>query len=1105
MSARADRDKLKALSGTKLPRCIFLMSIAATALRAQGPQPDGTGAEFFEKKIRPVFVTRCYACHSSTASKIQGGLQLDSREFLRKGGNSGSPITPGDPDSSLLIKALRYRDPNLKMPPGKALPPEVVADFEQWVRMGAPDPRTEAPKTKASNKSRDWWSLKRPVRPEVPEAADKKWAQTPVDNFILAKLAEVKLKPSAAADKRTLIRRASYDLIGLPPTQAEIDEFANDTSPNAFEKVVDRLLRSPQYGVRWGRHWMDVSRYADTADGPDRFAFSYTYRDWVIRAFNEDMPFDQFAKKQIAADQLQPIDTRDLAALGFITLGRSVPKGEHDMIDDRIDAITRGFLGMTVTCARCHDHKFDPIPTRDYYSFYGIIANSAEPVEYPLLQPEDPNSPLVHQYRQGMERRLEILNEFKTKRHAQLVAEFRQAAWISRYLLGAQAASSMDNAQIEALSRDSDFNLYMLRRWREYLHAARERQDPVFAMWNVFAAIPMDQFASRSAQALQGGPPNANLELKKAFAENPPASMNDVAKTYGEVLAKVDSPERNASADAEALRLVLRGDGAPTNVPLQDFVEIRGAGGDDNILRGLEGAIREWEAEFSYRAITPRAMALQEPVKLVPAHVFVRGNPNNPGTATPPHFLSALDDEERPFMHGSGRIDLANAIADRNNPLTARVIVNRVWQWHFGRGLVNSPSDFGTRGDPPTHPKLLDYLAMRFMDEGWSIKKLHKWIMLSSAYQQSSADRPDARAADPENKLVWRMSRQRLDFESLRDSVLYVSGQLDLTVGGLPFSLTAQPVVQRRTIYAYIQRGHLPGELSAFDFATPEAHVPQRFLTTVPQQALYLMNSPFVMEEAKHLVARREIHSASNGRGRVDSLYHAIFGRAATNYEAQLALDYVRDEDRTQPPTSDSAWQYGIASIDDLGRIEKFEPLKYFVEQKWQPASITPQPVFGDAELSAKGGMPTDDSFKAIVRRWVSPVSGTVEIAGALTHEVTQKPEEYHKEWGDGVRARIIVNSSGKVAEEIVYNRKAELAVKDLAVAQGDTIDFMVDCITDSENDGFQWAPVITLKAPGQQVWDARKDFGGPPPLSLNAWEKLAQVLLQTSEFAFVD
>jgi hypothetical protein len=1097
------------IPATKVLRQAFLCVTGGMALLAQSPQPDAAATEFFEKKIRPVFAARCYVCHSAIAPKVQGGLQLDTQEGFRKGGNSGSPITAGDPDSSLLIKALRYTDPHLKMPPGKPLEPEVVADFEQWVRMGAPDPRMVAPKMEPSNRAREWWSFKKPMRPDVPQVADKSWTKTPIDNFILAKLAESMLTPAPPADKRTLIRRATYDLIGLPPTQTEIDDFAKDKTPNAFEKVVDRLLLSPQYGVRWGRHWMDVSRYADTADGSERFAFSYTYRDWVIRAFNEDMPFDRFAKTQIAADQLIPFDKRDLAALGFITLGRSVPKGEHDMIDDRIDAITRGFLGMTVTCARCHDHKFDPIPTRDYYSFYGIIANSVEPVEYPLLRKEDESSHLVREYRQGMERRIAALNEFKTKRHAELVAEFRQASWISRYLLGAQKASKMGNSEIEALSRDSDFNLFVLRRWRDYLNIARQKQDPVFAVWNAFASIQGDPFAAQAEQVLRHLSTDANAEIKKAFLANLPASMDDVAKTYGEVLAKVDSPQVNSDPNAEPLRLVLRADGAPANVPLEDFVQIRGAGGDDNILRGLEGAIRDWEAQFGYRGITPRAMALHESSKLIPAHVFVRGNPNNLGAETPPHFLSALSDKPQPFTHGSGRLDLADAIGDRNNPLTARVMVNRVWQWHFGRGIVNSPSDFGTRGDLPTHPELLDYLATRFMDEGWSVKKLQKWIMLSSAYQQSSADRSDARAVDPENKLLWRMNRQRLDFESLRDATLFVSGQLDFTVGGLPFSLTSLPAVPRRTAYAYIQRGHLPGELNAFDFASPESHVPQRSLTTVPQQALYLMNSPFIMEESKHLVARREIGSAPNDRTRVDALYRLIYGRAATSDEVQMALDYIKNEDAKQQPAPAAVWQYGLASFDDQGRIKKFAPLKYFAEQRWQPASIRPQPVFGDAGLSAKGGTPTDDPGKAIARRWVSPMGGTIEIAGTLTHEVVVNPDEYQKQWSDGVRARIIVNRSVKAAEQIVNNGRSDVVVRELAVAPGDTIDFVVDCVKDPEHDDFTWTPVITLKSAEaqakQQVWDAGKDFSGPPPIWLNAWEKFAQVLLQTSEFAFVD
>jgi hypothetical protein len=1102
-------------------RCTRLLAISSLFVlslpvggNAQSSAPDAAGIEFFEKKIRPVLTTRCYPCHSAMTTKVQGELHLDSRDGLRKGGNSGSPIVPGDPDTSLLVKALRYTDPSIKMPPGgKPLPPEVIADFEQWIRIGAPDPRTESPKPKlASNKSRDWWSFKKPVRPAMPVVADAAWVKTPIDNFILAKLTDAKLKPSPAAYKRTLIRRASYDLIGLPPTAAEIDAFVKDKSPAAYEKLVDRLLASPRYGERWGRHWMDVARYADTADGPSRFAFSYTYRDWVIRAFNQDMPYNEFVKKQIAADQIKLSDKADLAALGFITLGRSVPKGEHDMIDDRIDVITRGLLGMTVTCARCHDHKFDPIPTRDYYSFYGIIANSIEPVEYPLLASAEKDSDLVRRYRDGMQRRLKALDDFKTKRHAELVAEFRQASWLSRYLLAAQKASKMSSAEIEALSRDDDFNLYVLRRWRDYLNTSRETKDPVFAPWNAFAAIPAAGFAEKAAQIAKALPAGSNVKLVRAFSATPPASMDDVAKVYADLLAKYDSPGVNTDPAAEALRMTLRAEGTPTNVPLIDFIKIRGPGGDDNILRGLEEAIRTWEAELGYRGLAPRAMALEDSPKPQTAHVFLRGNPNNLGVETPPRFLTAFSEKPEPFTHGSGRLDLANAIVDPNNPVTARVIVNRVWTWHFGRGLVNTPSDFGTRGDLPSHPELLDYLATRFMDEGWSIKKLQKWIMLSNAYRQASLDRPDARQIDPENKLVWRMNRQRLDFESLRDSTLYVAGQLDLKEGGLPFALNAVSTVPRRTVYAYIQRGKLPGELNAFDFATPEAHVPQRFLTTVPQQALYLMNSPFITEEVKHLVGRKEIDSAANDRARIAALYRVIFGRSPNANEIRIGLDYLNGE-RSAPVQAveipSSSWQYGNATLNQqTGGISKFELFRYFVEPKWQPASISPQPVFGDEELSAKGGAPPDDPAYAVTRRWVSPVDGTVEISGTLEHKVVQDPEQYRQQFSNGIRVHVLRNQSEKLIEKTINNAKEDLVVKELRVKPGDTIDFAVDCMKDPENDDFTWAPVITLKADGAavpRVWDAAKDFRGPAPQVLNAWEKYAQVLLQTNEFAFVD
>jgi hypothetical protein len=818
----------------------------------------------------------------------------------------------------------------------------------------------------------------------------------------------------------------------------------------------------------------------------------------VIRALNEDMPYNDFVRKQVAADRMDLKDRRDLAALGFMTLGRSVPKGEHDMIDDRIDAVTRGLVGLTVTCARCHDHKFDPIPTRDYYSFYGMMANSEEPIEYPLVDKEG-DSPLVREYREGMKKRLQAIEDFKVKRHAELVAEFRTAAWLQRYLVAAQQASKMSNTELEKLSRDRDFNLFVLRRWRDYLNRTREQRDPVFAAWHAFAA--------QSAEGLRTLPANANPEIVKALAAKPPASMEEIATLYSEVLAKFDSESPRDNAAEEAIRLVLRGENTPTNIEVAHFMKIRGAGGDDNIIRGLNDAVRTWQAECAYRGLPPRAMALEDAANPTVAHVFVRGNPNNLGMEAPAHFLSVLSKDPKPFTNGSGRLELANAIASEENPLTARVIVNRVWGWHFGRGIVASPSDYGIRGDLPSHPELLDYLAKRFMDEGWSIKKLHKWIMLSSTYRQSSLDRPQARSIDPENKLLWRMNRQRLDFESLRDSTLFAAGQLDSTMGGVPYSLTSMPAVPRRTVYAYVERGRLPGELNAFDFANPEAHIPQRYQTTVPQQALYLMNSPFFAEESKHLMARPEIQKARDDRARIENLYRIVFGRDPSKQELSLALGYVTSEHDPEhdgktaedTDTQESVWQDGMGAFDEKTGQVQFEPFQYFVDERWQPASLLPQPLLGSPYVGEKAGMPGDDLKHAVIRRWVAPMDGTVEISGSLEHKMDK--ESKRKE-SDGVRARIVHGAKGKLAEEIFENKKAEMAVHNVAVQKGDTIDFIVDCFGTSEGDMFTWTPEVQLNA---ETWNAAKGFHGPRPIALNAWEKYAQVLFETNEFAFVD
>ena len=1078
---------------------MFSLRVIGTALLFAGlSAAQGTegGEEFFEKNIRPVLATRCYICHAADAPQVQGGLLLDSKQGVLTGGNSGPSIKPGDPDRSLLIQALRY-DGELKMPPGAALEPEVVSNFAEWVRMGAPDPRTDAgPKTDLLPAgAREHWSFQAPKMPALPAVHKQGWVREPMDRFILAKLEEQGLAPSQETGKRTLIRRLSYDLTGLPPAWGEVEAFVADDSIDAYEKVVDRLLESPHYGERWARHWMDVSRYSDTYDGSRRFAFAYTYRDWLIRVLNEDMPYDEFASKQIAADLLPGGDKRDLAALGFVTLGRSVPKGEHDMIDDRIDAITRGFLGLTVTCARCHDHKFDPILTCEYYALYGVIKNSPEPTEYPLVVEEDADDPLTRRYQQGMKRRLDAIDAFFTRRHAELVTEFRSAEWLARYLPAADQSAKFNNTEIERLSSERDYNLFVLTRWRDYLNELREKDDPVFATWRAYAVLDASEFAKQAAQVEPAG----NQLVRESFEASSPASMDEVAERYSKLLAQWDGPEPHGDPEKEALRLVLRAEGAPTNVKQEDFIKIRGPGGDANIIRALTQAVRNWQAECAYQGLAPRAMAIEDTAEPEPAFVFVRGNHNNPGAEAPRRFLAVISEKPKRFDAGSGRLAVAQAVADPSNPLTARVIVNRVWAWRFGRGLVGTTSDFGARGDPPTHPELLDYLARSFMEKGWSLKQLHRWMVLSSTYRQASADRPDAREKDPENKLLWRMNRQRLDFEALRDSMLVTTGRLDAEVGGLPFSLKAIPAVPRRTIYAYLERGRLPGELYTFDFAKPEAHQSERVRTIVPQQSLYLMNSPFVAEQAVLLAGRREVDAEREAEARVRAMYRIAYQRDPSGAELELGLSLAAaGTSGAEMRTGDGPWRYGSGSLDAMsGRVKGFKVFRYFEGGRWQPASLRPQPQFGELSLSAQGGAPGGRPDLMAVRRWQAPRSGRATVTGKFKHSINEE-----RQWSDGVRVWIVHSSLGVAAEGMARDEDFELHTENLDVRAGDTIDFVVGPREDAESDDFEWAPEIRM---GSNVWTATAGFRGPDPKNLDHWARLAQVLLASHEFAFVD
>jgi hypothetical protein len=1068
---------------------------AAVAVFAIGAVAQDAALDHFEKRIRPALAAHCYACHSEAAAAPQGGLLLDSARGIQKGGKSGPAIQPRDPEHSLLLRAIRHQDKNLKMPPGDPLSPEIVADFEVWIREGAPLPTEQA----AAGKPRPaLWSLQKPRLPEPPAVRGQQWTRNDIDRFLLSRLEVEGLTPSPEAGKETLIRRAAYDLTGLPPAAEEVEQFVRDTSPQAYDNLIDRLLASPRYGERWGRHWLDVARYADSVNDSvnagQRYAWSYTYRDWVIGALNEDLPYDQFVLYQLAADRVKNADPRHLAALGFLRLGRDFPKSYPETVDDRIDATTRGLLGLTVSCARCHDHKYDPIPTKDYYSLYSILSNIRQPEELPLLGKPGAPSPQQALYQERLARIQQADHEYRVRRNAEMVAFFK--AHTAEYLVAARDAEGLSNPEIEELVRDRQLNLHVLARWRKYLAKSKESGDPVFRPWHAAAAIPDKDFAAKWP-AVRGGA-QGNPLVDAEVAAKPAVSLRDLAEAYAAVLRKHDQPEPFGEPAAEQLRAVVRGPASPVDVPLGEF-DLIYTEGDSNNTRSIRVRYNTMLAQAAYDGAQPRAMAVEDVPDPVPVHVFLRGNPNNPGELAPPRFPSCLGgSESKAFQNGSGRLELARAIIDPENPLTARVIVNRVWMHHFGFGMVRTPSDFGFRGDPPTHPELLDYLAVKFVQSGWSLKKLHRLIMTSAAYRQASADNESARKIDPENQLLWRMNRRRLEIESVRDSMLAASGRLDLAAGGVPFSLTAQPSVPRRSVYGFIERGRIPSLLSAFDFASPDQHAPMRFVTTVPQQALFFLNSPFVAEQARSLVARSEVAAAATPTAKIEQLYRFLFGRAPQARELEAGLKFVSEGgEETLAETPVSPWEYGTGEFRaDAGTVESFQPFPIFSSDQWQGGAALPAARSGKAMLRAAGGEPGEHANQAVIRRWMSPVSGTLSIEGALRHAQPAVP------YGDGVRGRIVSSRHGELASWNVNGSSAETRLSGIKVEKGDTISFIVDARTDPENDLFGWAPAIKS---GEQTWDAKNDFSGPAPEPLTIWERYAQVLFETNEFAFVD
>jgi hypothetical protein len=803
-------------SGTIVPASAALGSDSP---RANDATLSAVEQQFFEKQVRPLLIMHCYQCHSSEAKVLKGGLHLDNRGGWMKGGDTGPAVVPGSPEKSLLIEAIRYQ--SLEMPPRGKLPESDIAVLERWVGMGAPDPRTDHPPQRPAQRvpgaGSSHWAFRPIAEPAVPRPRDGFWSRSDADRFILAKLESEGLSPVKDADRPTLLRRVYFDLIGIPPTPAEIESFLADDGRDAFTGIVDALLSRPEFGQRWGRHWLDVARYADSNGSDENFTFydAWRYRNYVIDAFNADKPFDRFLTEQLAGDLL-PFRTQkerddNLMATGFLVVGPKVigatdkEQLQVDVIDEQLDAIGKAFLGLTVGCARCHNHKFDPIPARDYYALAGILA-STETIHGNLLNRQDLTGWNLHPLGSGGE------------------AAYRA------YLAHEKTLDGLVKEQKDLKTKQE---------------ALKKGVKPV------------------EEEKAGGAKPGAKVESKT-------------------------EPQRNEERLAELKREIIKQKQNPPPRP-------------------------------------PLAMSVNDREKPGPIAVCIRGDAHNRGETVPRGFLSIVEPQPPKISPDvSGRTQLADWLTSARNPLTSRVAVNRVWQHLFGRGLVGTPDDFGTRGELPSNPELLDHLAGQFMRKGWSVKRLIRDLVLSRTYQLSSDFHPAAAARDPENRWLWRMNRRRLEAEELRDGLLAVSGQLDpspaesvvadlnVQATGVGVKPNRQVRSIRRTVYLPVIRNDLPTIFQLFDFGDSLSVNGRRSTTNVAPQALFMMNSPLVLEAAKSTAASIVPDGgALEERQVLERLYLRILGRRPhpDEVEPSLALVHEAMAESTGPePERARAW-----------------------------------------------------------------------------------------------------------------------------------------------------------------------------------------------------
>jgi hypothetical protein len=876
--------------------------------------------ELFEKNARPLFAEKCQGCHNPTLKS--GGIDFSSPGSIKEAASMGIFGSPAEPEKSVIIQALGYEG-HIKMPPQGKLPAETIAAVREWVAAGAPTPavapsapislegtgvRPVALRGVITDFDKNFWSFKPISQAGPPTPKQKDWAVNPIDQFILANLEKKGLKPAPPADKTTLLRRATFDLTGLPPTERELQDFLADKSPQAFEKVVDRLLGSARYGERWGRHWLDVMRYADStgSDEDHRYPHAWRYRDYVVEAFNNDMPYNQFVREQLAGDILAAdpnsgVGYRGIVATGFLALGKKalaqkdLPLKRYDVVDDQIDVTAKAFLGLTVTCARCHDHKFDPIATRDYYQLAAIFASTlsyaegatGDPIQTPLA-PSGEFEAFQKQWKEfnAVEKKVADIIDFDkdAQQHRDLEAPKIADSMLAAYRVYANG----EDVAVVAAATKLDANL---TRWVGYL---KDTTRPELAKWRGATDQNRKAIAAEYQEEFRRSAYQYDQDLnwwKEARSSYPNAG-------------KVAGPRPRLSANHDRFFIAVWQDGGPLHRSREEQIASLPPEKAKEVEALLAQAV-EKEKALPTKEV-PMACAVKEG-DTMDQKIFVRGDYHNlgdPVERTVPAILR-LSAPAPAVKTKSGRLELAEWITDPRNPLPARVMANRIWQGHFGDGIVRTPDNYGRLGERPSNPELLDYLAKTFMDGGWSIKKMHRLIMLSRTYQMSAAYDEETKAKDPENRMISHFPRQRLSIEEIRDAYLAMGGDLDLAMGG-----TLDPGVgtdgetsagrvsmnpektNRRSIYLPLRRSNLPTLYTLFDFGdatTPEGH---RSPTTVATQALFVMNSPLVIREAKNL-ADSVLKQERQDKRRVEEIYMRVLNRPPDANEIDQGLTYL--------------------------------------------------------------------------------------------------------------------------------------------------------------------------------------------------------------------